>query len=118
MILMKRSSLPKASPPLPEDVHAIIKRLGERIRAARVRRKLRQEDLAAKTGLSRSFIQSVERGQANCFAGGLITILWTLGLANEIELIADPGLDRDGLALALSREKKRVFIPRKLDNAF
>ena len=50
--------------------------------------------------------------------GGLITILWTLGLANEIELIADPGLDRDGLALALSSEKKRVFIPRKLDNAF
>jgi transcriptional regulator with XRE-family HTH domain len=105
-------------PPIPEDVLLIIKRLGERIRAARVRRKLRQEDLAARTGLSRSFIQSVERGQAKCFVGGLINILWTLGLANEIELIADPGLDRDGLSLALSSEKKRVYVPRKLDNEF
>ena len=112
------SITPSTTPPLPDDVTLIVKRLGERIRAARVRRKLRQEDLAARTGLSRSFIQSVERGQTTCFVGGLINILWTLGLANEIELIADPGLDRDGLSLALSRENKRVFAPRKRDNAF
>jgi len=114
----------KSMPPVPEPLHLpdevrlIVKHLGQRIRAARVRRKLRQEDLAARTGLSRSFIQSIERGQTTCFVGGLINILWTLGLANEIELIADPGLDRDGLSLALSREKKRVFVPRKLDNEF
>lgn len=118
MIAMKIVKPPSEHSPLPEDVLLIVKRLGERIRAARVRRKLRQEDLAARTGLSRSFIQSVERGQAKCFVGGLFNILWTLGLANEIELIADPGLDRDGLSLALSSEKKRVFIPRKLDNEF
>lgn len=118
MLRVKSVKATSESPPLPEDVLLIIKRLGERIRAARVRRKLRQEDLAARTGLSRSFIQSVERGQAKCFVGGLINILWTLGLANEIELIADPGLDRDGLSLGLSSEKKRVFIPRKLDNEF
>lgn len=118
MLLMESPTNSPDSRPLPEDALLIIKRLGARIRAARVRRKLRQEDLAARTGLSRSFIQSVERGQATCFVGGLINILWTLGLANEIELIADPGLDRDGLSLALSSEKKRVFIPRKLDNEF
>lgn len=118
MIYMKSLLFSSEPAPLPEDVLLIIKRLGERIRAARIRRKLRQEDLAARTGLSRSFIQSIERGQATCFVGGLFNILWTLGLANEIELIADPGLDRDGLSLALSSEKKRVFIPRKLDNDF
>jgi len=118
MLFMKSIKTPSEPAPLPDDVLLIIKRLGERVRAARVRRKLRQEDLAARTGLSRSFIQSVERGQATCFVGGLVNILWTLGLANELELIADPGLDRDGLSLALSSEKKRVFIPRKLDNAF
>ena len=117
-MLSMKSISPPTTPPIPEEVTLIIKRLGERVRAARVRRKLRQEDLAVRTGLSRSFIQSVERGQATCFVGGLINILWTLGLANEIELIADPGLDRDGLSLALSRENKRVFVPRKQDNAF
>jgi transcriptional regulator with XRE-family HTH domain len=103
---------------LPQEVHEITRRLGERIRAARIRRKWRQEDLANRAGLSRSFVQSVERGSVSCAIGGVLTLLWTMGLANEVELIADPGLDRDGLSLALSAEKKRVFIPRKLDNDF
>lgn len=102
----------------PDEVLQIGHRLGERIRAARVRRQWRQEDLAQRTGLSRSFVQSVERGAASCALGGVLTILWTLGLANEVELIADPGLDRDGLSLSLSADKKRVFVPRKLDNDF
>lgn len=115
---MKSSTSSGHTSPIPDDVRLIAKRLGTRIRAARVRRKLRQEDLAVRTGLSRSFIQSIERGETSCFIGGVLNVLWTLGLANEIELIADPGLDRDGLTLALSSEKKRVFVPRKLDNAF
>ncbi|MDP1613798.1 MAG: helix-turn-helix domain-containing protein [Sulfuritalea sp.] len=96
----------------------IARRLGERIRAARVRRRWRQEDLAGRTGLSRSFVQAVERGAPSCALGGVLTLLWTLGLANEVELIADPGLDRDGLALALAADTKRVFVPRRLDNDF
>jgi hypothetical protein len=48
----------------------------------------------------------------------VLQVLWDLGLAAELELIADPGLDRDGLALSLSADKKRVFVPRKVDNAF
>ncbi len=115
---MKSSMSGGHTSPIPDDVRLIAKRLGARIRAARVRRKLRQEDLAARTGLSRSFIQSIERGETSCFIGGVLNVLWTLGLANEIELIADPGLDRDGLTLAPSSEKKRAFVPRKLDNAF
>ncbi len=115
---MKSVNSENHSPLLPQEVHEISHRLGERIRAARVRRKWRQEDLASRAGLSRSFVQSVERGSVSCAIGGVLTLLWTLGLAGEVELIADPGLDRDGLSLALSAEKKRVFVPRKLDNDF
>lgn len=115
---MKSLSANHSASLLPQEVQAISQRLGERIRAARVRRKWRQEDLASRAGLSRSFVQAVERGAVSCSLGGVLTLLWTLGLANEVDLIADPGLDRDGLALALSSEKKRVFVPRKLDNDF
>lgn len=102
----------------PDDITLIAVRLGERIRAARIRRKLRQEDLASRTGLSRSSIQNIERGDLGCSLAVVLQVLWNLGLANEIELIADPGLDRDGLTLALNAEKKRVFVSRKVDNDF
>ncbi len=101
-----------------EDVLKIASNLGARIRVARVRRKVRQKDLAVRTGLSRSTIQSIERGETTCSVGAVINVLWTLGLAKELELIADPGLDRDGLSLSIDAAKKRVFIPRKLSNDF
>lgn len=104
--------------PYPEEVTRIARRLGERIRAARIRRKLRQEDLEARSGLSRSTIQSIERGEVTTSIGSFLQVLWILGLSNEIDLIADPGLDRDGLSLSLDAGKKRVFVPRKVDDEF
>jgi hypothetical protein len=41
-----------------------------------------------------------------------------MGLAREIELVADPGLDRGGLSLALDAERKRVYLPRKTKDDF
>ena len=101
-----------------EDVQQAAVKLGDRIRLARARRKIRQVDMASKTDLSRSTIQAIERGETTYSIGALLTVLWTLGLIGELELIADPGLDRDGLTLAISAENKRVSIPRKFDNDF
>jgi len=101
-----------------EEITRIAQRLGGRIRAARVFRSWRQEDLAARTGLSRSTIQAIERGEETVAIGSVLQVLWLLGLANEVELIADPGLDREGLSLALDAAKKRVHVQRKIDDDF
>ncbi|PPC84678.1 MAG: hypothetical protein CTY38_01120 [Methylotenera sp.] len=92
--------------------------LGRRIATARKRRKIRQADMATKTGLSRSTIQAIERGDLTCSTGALLNVLWTMGLIKELDLLADPGLDRDGLTLALNVESKRVGVSRKVDNDF
>lgn len=92
--------------------------LGGRIRAARIRRKKRQEDIVRMTGLSRSTIQAIERGDISCSFGNVLLVLWTLGLSREIELIADPGLDREGLALSLDGQGQRVRVRKKVDNEF
>lgn len=93
--------------------------LGSRIRVARQRRRLRLEDVAQKTGLSRSTVEAVERGALTTAFGAYLSVLTVLGLARELELLADPGLDRDGLALELSVADKRVRLPRKgLNNDF
>lgn len=111
---MKSKSIDKCTP----EISLIASELGGRIRAARIRRKLRQEDLATMAGISRSSIQAVERGEITCSIGALFSVLWSIGLSNELSFIADPGLDRDGLTLSLSDDKKRVYIPRKVDNEF
>ncbi|WP_157266764.1 helix-turn-helix domain-containing protein [Azohydromonas aeria] len=93
--------------------------LGARIRIARQRRRLRLEDVAQKTGLSRSTVEAVERGAPTTAFGAYLSVLTVLGLARELDLLADPGLDRDGLALELSVADKRVRLPRKdLGNDF
>lgn len=102
----------------PPEAVKLAQELGGRIRVARLRRKIRQQDMAERTGLSRSTIQSLERGEVTCSIGAFLNVLWTLGLSRELNLIADPGLDRDGLVISLDAEKKRVVIPRKVNNEF
>ena len=86
--------------------------LGARIRAARKRRRLRLSDLADKSGLSRSTIEAIERGALSASFGAYLAALSAMGLCKELDLIADPGLDRDGLALELSLSDKRVRVAR------
>ena len=101
-----------------QPVSDLAHELGQRIRAARIRRKISQHDLAGRTGLSRSSIQALERGELSVSLGIVLKVLWNLGLTNEVALIADPGLDRDGLSLSLSNDKVRVYAPRKINNDF
>ena len=90
-------------------------RLGSRIRLARVRRKLRQKDLAQQIGRARATVVALEKGSAKTEIGAYVDALWVLGLLQELDLVADPGLDRDGQALSFSAADKRVR-PRRQQN--
>lgn len=117
MRFMKRS--PGAAVPPPAAVVQLATALGQRVRAARIRRGLRQEDLAQKAGLSRTAIEAVEAGKLTTGLGTYLQALWAMGLAEGLELIADPGLDRDGLSLELNLQSKRVKVSKgALDNDF
>lgn len=64
-------------------------RLGLRIRLARLRRRLRQADLAAKIGRTRATVIAIERGSSGTEIGAYVSALWALGLLQELELVAD-----------------------------
>ena len=102
----------------PAAVALKAKHLGERIRAARTRRGLRREDLAARAGVSRSTLEKVERGDLGAAFGAYLKALWAMGLDGELDLVADPGLDRDGLALEMNAQSKRVRVQMPADNDF
>jgi DNA-binding XRE family transcriptional regulator len=93
-------------------------RLGARIRQARIRRKLRQEDLAKQIGRARATVVAIEKGAPNAEISAYVSALWALGLLQELDLVADPGLDRDGQALTFSAADKRVRPRQTLNNKF
>lgn len=97
---------------------AAVVRLGSRIRLARLRRKLRQEDLARQIGRARATVVALEKGSPKTEIGAYAAALWALGLLQELDLVADPGLDRDGQALSYSAADKRVRPRRSLNNKF
>ena len=103
---------------LPKEVAEVSSRRGGRILAARKVRRWRQQDLANRTGYSLVTIRAVEKGDPRTSLGTYLHVLWVLGLVREVELVADPGLDRDGLSLALDAERKRVYLPRKPKDDF
>jgi transcriptional regulator with XRE-family HTH domain len=107
-----------SSSSLDDPSHQALVRLGSRIRLARLRRKLRQEDLGAKINRTRATVIAIERGSPTTEIGAYVAALWALGLLEELELVADPGLDRDGQALSFSVSDKRVRLRRQLNNKF
>lgn len=109
--------MPKQSVTEDAPAQALV-RLGGRIRIARLRRKLRQEDLARQIGRTRATVIAIERGSATTEIGAYASALWALGLLQELELVADPGLDRDGQALSFSTADKRVRLRQPLNNKF
>jgi len=104
---------------VPEDaaIQSLV-RLGSRIRIARLRRKLRQEDLARQIGRTRATVAAIEQGSFTTEIGAYVSALWALGLLQELELVADPGLDKDGQALSYSPADKRVRLRQQLRNEF
>ena len=108
-----------ATTPSADDAPAqSLVRLGSRIRIARLRRKLRQEDLARQIGRTRATVIAIEQGSPTTEIGAYVSALWVLGLLRELDLVADPGLDRDGQALSFSAADKRVRLRRQLNNKF
>lgn len=114
--MLVMASIKPINPPI--EVADICRRLGTRIRTARLQRHWRQQDIVERTGYSRSTVLNVEKGDPKTALGIYLHILWLMGLAREVELIADPGLDREGLVVALDAANKRAYLPRKVRDDF
>ena len=101
----------------PETV-AQAQALGARIRIARQRRGLRVEDVAQKAQIGKKTVEAVEKGSLTTSLGAYLAVLSCMSLGNEFDLVADPGLDREGAVLVYEPGARRVRPSRKLDNDF
>jgi transcriptional regulator with XRE-family HTH domain len=65
---------------------AILKRLGARLKAYRIARGMKQQELAAESGVGVSTIAKIENGQSVTFSL-LISVMRTLGLLENLDLL-------------------------------
>jgi transcriptional regulator with XRE-family HTH domain len=113
------SNINKLSTALPAEVERILVQLGRHIRIARLRRKLRLEDLAERVGISRYLMSDIEKGKPTTTIAAYIAALWALGLSDAMFDIADPDRDLEGKTLEAARAPKTAAKrTRSLDNEF
>lgn len=72
-----------------------LEELGERLRLARLRRRLTQAVVAARVGVSKQTLAKLEAGSASTSLATLVRLLGVLGMAQDLDrLAADDELGR------------------------
>jgi transcriptional regulator with XRE-family HTH domain len=90
-----------------------MRKLGQDIRDARLRRRIPTEILAQRASISRMTLYKVENGDENVSMGTYATILFVLGLLDRVGNLADATEDMLGRQLEEERLPKRIRLPRK-----
>lgn len=74
----------------PAAVERAAGELGQRVRLARVRRRLSQRQLASRAGISYVTQRAVEAGSLLTGLGAYLAAIWALGLEREFQALLDP----------------------------
>ena len=93
---------------LPREVLKHLEDLGDRIRIARVRRRMSAEDVAQACGIGRRTLYRIEHGEPGIALGTFLAVLWKLALLNTTGGVANPDTDDHGKILEAATRPKRV----------
>ena len=102
----------------PAAVEETLRRLGRNLRTARLRRRLRIQDIADRIGVSRFTVSDLEKGKPGTSAAAYFAALWVLGLLSQANELADPDRDEEGKILESARRPSQAPRRRRLDNDF
>lgn len=99
--------MPSKPPIVFPQEQRLLTALGERLRLARLRRKLTATTVAQRAGISRTSLYKAETGDPGATLGTYLRILAVLGLESDINaLAADDKVGRKLQDLALEPEKR------------
>jgi len=102
--MARRTGALGALPPIATEA---LRKLGENLALARVRRKESQRVWAQRIGVSIPTLIRMEHGEPAVTIGVYVTALWLLGRVQELPALADPAHDRGALELDVRRAVKR-----------
>ena len=102
----------------PAAVVEALQRLGQNIRTARLRRRMPQQQLAKRVGVSRFVVADIERGKPTSGVAVYMGALWALGLLAHMREVADPDRDEEGKTLERARSPRTARPRRSLSDDF
>jgi hypothetical protein len=92
---------------LPPIASEALRRLGENLAIARVRRKESQRAWAQRLGVSVPTLIRMEQGDPGVSAGIYATALWLMGRVQALPELADPNSDRGALEMDVREAMQR-----------
>ena len=98
-------------PSLSPQAQRTLRKLGEDIRTARLRRRLPMEIVAERALIARATLHKVERGDPAVSIGIYAMVLLILGFIERLALVADVSYDSAGLAMEEERLPQRIRLP-------
>lgn len=113
---MARKNVLTSTPPY--AVEQAVKRLGANLRTARLRRNMTIAEVAEKIGTGRRAVMEAENGKPSTSAAVYMALLWTYGLLDQMNDVADPASDEQGMLLSDTRERARARETEELDRDF
>jgi transcriptional regulator with XRE-family HTH domain len=103
--------------PIPLPVDRALKRIGQNISLARLRRNLSQAALAERIGASVTTVRRMEVGYPGTALQHFARALQVLGALDELTKILDTSLDAIGLALMDEKTPRRARLPKPKTNS-
>lgn len=99
--------MPRPARPLFPQTKRRAEALGERLRLARMRRRMSLTEMAARVGVTRGTLSRLERGDLSTGLGVLANVLSVLGLEEDLDLLArDDELGRRMQDVRLRRPRR------------
>lgn len=86
--LPRIEKMPRKPPIVFPQEQRLLSALGERLRLARLRRKLSNAVVAQRAGISRTTLYKVEAGDPGATLGSYVRVLAVLGLENDLQILA------------------------------
>jgi transcriptional regulator with XRE-family HTH domain len=113
---MSRRNQLVQSPPYP--VEQTLQLLGANLRTARVRRNMTIANAAERIGTGPRAVMDAEKGKASTGIVVYAALLWLYNQLDQLDEVADPARDKEGLSLETANERRRARKTRGLDRDF